>query len=551
MSYVLEIFGRSLPDSLWPVFRESLRKPADSDARPKTTVRERTLQHVLAGVSALQSSAGGRAKEHFDRAISLRDGNEAALIGMACAVDLLGQPEQAKRYLEQAHNASPEDARILYALGLLEERCNRPDQAKELYQQSLYFRPNQKGSRHRLMALALAQQDCETAVRQAETLAAQFPLELPAWARLGALYLLNDDPVRACKSFEQALKLLADNWRSDSVLASENYEHDNWHEAVEEIRRTLERDENCADLHVRLGDLYAKNGKTDQAMAEYRQALGVNPYYLEATTKVAASYARAHQHEEAAMWLGRAIQINETMLMSYAGLALTQAYMGQEKESADTLAMARGIASNSPVLMAEIARLHIAEFGDEAQALADDQPKEARAAMRSEQLGKAIKIHLAWLTHNQDDASAWMRLGMLLEADKQTEYAYEAYEKAAGTYAGCTPALVRLGLRGSGQDSAAGLRQAFWPDKIDLGVHYELSVLFSQSQRFELTAEKFSEVLPAGQGDCFWRNISLGLEQMSMLNLPKNIWQSLTEISALDTAASVPVTSSTDESAQG
>lgn len=83
MSCMLEIFGRSLPDSLWPVFRESLKSPNLFDDAHMTTVGERTVRHVLAGATALQKNAGGQAKHHFDRAISLRQGNPVALIGMA------------------------------------------------------------------------------------------------------------------------------------------------------------------------------------------------------------------------------------------------------------------------------------------------------------------------------------------------------------------------------------------------------------------------------------------------------------------------------------
>ncbi len=536
MSYLLEVFGRSLPDSLWPVFRESLKQQISTDTLHKTTARQRADQHVLAGVSALQNSAGGQARLHFDRAMLVSGDDPTAIIGMACAVDMLGQPERARRFLDQLTGDTPGDPRLLYATGLLAERSNRRAQAEELYRQSIYHQPHQRGSRHRLMALALMRRDYETAVQQAETLAAQYPLELPAWCRLGGLHLLNDDPTRAAKAFEQALELLADNWQSELAIASPNYEHDSWQEAVAEIQRELDKDGRCADLHVRLGDIYAKEGMVREALAEYREALHANPYYLEATTKTAACHARRNDHREAARWLGKAIQINETLLMAYAGLTLTQAYMGRDKESNETLELARGIAANTPVLMAEICRLHTAEsLGLSGTGEKDETPEERRLA-RADLLTRSIQAHLAWLTQNQDDAAAWMRLGMLLEADKQTDYARQTYEKAVETYEGCTPAIVRLGLWGERPDSTTSsrLRQAFWPEKIDMATHYELSVLFSQTQRFELTAEKFVENLPAGQNDSFWRNVSLSLEQMAMLNMPKNVWQSLTEMVQTD-----------------
>lgn len=549
MSYMVEIFGRALPDSLWPIFREYLNevKPQKADRpAPAEAARRRTHSHVLAGVTALQQSSGGQAKLHFDRAISNRDRTPAAIIGMSCALDMLGQASRARRYLKLAMEKYPDDAKLHYAMGLLEERSGQPDRAVPLYQHSIYFQPHQKSARFRLMALALAKADYAAALPQAEAIATQNPLELPAWTRLGGLHLLADDPTRAIQSFEQALKLLADNWQSEPDKADKHHAHGNVDEAITHLEQTIASGQNYADLHVRLGDLYNKRGRSDDALEEFKQALRVNPYYLEATTKVAANYIQARQHEDAALWLGRAIEINESILMAYVGLALAHSYVGKDKESRSDLEMARGIASNAPVLMTEIARLHAAAGDIETEKMyATDRHRQTRSIHRGELLKRAIQTHLAWLATNQDDVSSWLRLGMLLEADKQTDYAKEVYTKAVETYPGCTFALVRLGLAGSaGPDAATSglLRRAFWPEKIDMGTHYDLSVLFSQVQRFELTAEKFGEALSKEQNESFWRNVALSLEQMGMLNRPKCLWQALTEINVQPvTAGSAPV----------
>ncbi len=576
MSYMLEIFGRTLPDSLWPVFRDYLSRaaPRVSNAVPPDTrhptpdarcsmhdarrttpeprarpsgkaVSGRTVRHVLAGVTALQESSASQAKVHFDRAISSHDRSPAAIIGMACALDMLGQAARARRYVQFAMHRFPNDAKLHYAMGLLEERCGELDRAAALYKHSIYFQPNQKSSRFRLMALAMAKGDYQAARAQAETVASQNPLELPHWTRLGGLQLLTDDPTRAIQSFEQALRLLADNWQSRPDRKRKHLRHRNIEKAIDHLERKIAGGANYADLHVRLGDLYNRQGRGDEAVNEYRQALCVNPYYLEATAKVAASRILAGDHEEAAMWLGRAIEINESILMAYVGLALAHSYVGRDEAGRGDLEMACGIASNSPVLMAEIARLHAAATDAEAARMyVSDKPGETRSVNKGELLRRTIQTHLAWLATNQDDASGWIRLGMLLEADKQTDHAREVYSKAVETYPGCTFALVRLGLAGAASggpvdgEACGLLRRAFWPEKIDLATHYDLSILFSQAQRFELTADRFSEGLAPDQNECFWRNVALSLEQMGMLNQPKCLWQSLTEISGQPQGAS-------------
>ncbi len=536
MSYMLEIFGRALPDSLWPVFRDYLGDWGGGQTqKPSGRIRCGDNPHVLAGVAALQHTAAGQAKLHFDRAFASKQRTPAAVIGMACALDMMGQPDRARRYLKLLMEQFPEDAKLHYAMGLLQERAGQTHKALPLYQHSIYFQPHQRSSRFRLMALALAGGDYQAALPQAEALCGQYPLELPAWTRLGALQLVTDDPARAIRSFDKALQLLADNWRREPDSQMDPATGEDAASEIEHLEESVTEGADSADLHVRLGDLYARQGRGDEALEEYKQALRANPYYLEATAKVAAVYVHRGAAQQGATWLGRALDINETLLMAYVGTALASAYIGKDTESRDNIEMARGIASNAPVLMAEIARMHIAAHDPDVEPAPEaDAPREVRTAYRAELLQKAIQIHLAWLTQNQDDASTWLRLGMLLEADNQLDSANQAYQKTLEIHPGCTFALVRLGLSATGCDAPTSglLRRAFWPEKIDMRTQYDLSVLFSQSHRFELTVETFGESLGEEQHQSFWRNVALSLEQMGMLNRPKCLWQTLTEISA-------------------
>ena len=300
---------------------------------------------------------------------------------MACALDMLGQASRARRYLQLVREKHPDDAKLHYAMGLLEERSNEPDRAAALYQHSIYFQPHQKSSRFRLMALALAKGDYAAALAQAEALATQFPLELPNWTRVGGLHLLSDDPTRAIQAFQESLKLLADNWHSKAD--SPEPHPDNTEEAILHLERAIASGQNYADLHVRLGDLYNTQQRADEALEEYKQALAVNPYYLEATTKVAACHIRENDHEQAGLWLARALDINETILTNYVGLALAHAYVGKDNDSKADMEMARGMASNAPVLMAEIARLHMAATRQASATDRDDDPRELRSLSRS------------------------------------------------------------------------------------------------------------------------------------------------------------------------
>jgi len=542
VSQLLEIFGRSLPDSLWKIFREHLTAvhaaQGASEASPGSDSCQRD-KRLEAGVAALESGAVGKARTHFERALALGSTDPAALIGMACVLDELAQPGRAAEHLEQARRIAPEDAKILFGLGLLCERASEPAKAKAFYLQSLYFRPQQKAARHRLMALSLGEGQYEPALRQAEALAAQFPTHLPAWARLGGLYLLTHEPDRAVRAFTEALKLVADNWHSKPDAASYYEQSGKIDAAIAALETAVADGTSYADLHVRLGDLYGKQGMAESALQEYRRALRINAYYLEATIKIAACQLKAARAVDAALWLGRAIEINELLTTLYVGLAIGRAKAGQHAESDEALHMARGIAANGPILMAQIAKIHM-RLGRSGRidGPGSDTLLHHEDPLSDEILEQAIQTHLAWLVQNEQDATAWMRLGMMFEAQGQAERAAEAYAKAVQIYPACTPAALRIVLTGAlPQTPVAALERTFSPEGIDLAMHYKLATMFSQVQQFELAVESFADSLPPEQRHCFWKNLALTLEQMAMLDKPRNLWQSLCEVTGYDLTA--------------
>ena len=104
MSYLLEMFGRALPDHLLQVLRERISDSVAaavsglnaSAADGADFVAERARQ----GLEALTQGQPGQAKSQFEKVLRVHRRHRASLLGLACAYDDLGQPERALRYLE-------------------------------------------------------------------------------------------------------------------------------------------------------------------------------------------------------------------------------------------------------------------------------------------------------------------------------------------------------------------------------------------------------------------------------------------------------------------
>jgi len=85
------------------------------------------------GESALRASDTQTAAKHFSRALQLRPNDIDALLGLAKALIVMGQPEKAQPLLEQAVKVEPFDAVIRYQLAMVYRGLQRTqDSRREL-----------------------------------------------------------------------------------------------------------------------------------------------------------------------------------------------------------------------------------------------------------------------------------------------------------------------------------------------------------------------------------------------------------------------------------
>jgi len=81
-------------------------------------------------------------------------------------------------------------------------------------------------------------------------------------------------------------------------------------EAVAELKKALEINPNDAHAHYNLGVAYSNKGMYDEEIAEYKKALEINPNYANAHCNLGAAYVEKGMYDEAIAEHKRAIEIN-------------------------------------------------------------------------------------------------------------------------------------------------------------------------------------------------------------------------------------------------
>ncbi len=95
-----------------------------------------------------------------------------------------------------------------------------------------------------------------------------------------------------------------------------------------------------AQARAAYAGLLASQGRTSQAIDNYRRALEINPGFAEAASNLALALAKSEEFEEAEEWLQRALALNPDMLAARLNLGAVQQELGKLEESAESFEQA-------------------------------------------------------------------------------------------------------------------------------------------------------------------------------------------------------------------
>lgn len=545
MAYLLESLGRGLLGSLSSAFEAQLADTCDLPTVALVeTARERpndAAAQVRLGRRYLKEARFSPAKDAFSRALRLERHNLAARLGLLCALDELGRPDEVLKHLRTAQRLLPTDPSILFALGLIQERRGDLRQASRYYHDALTYCPQLRNAHERLAAMAMHADRIGEAVKHYDLLCEWDPGDVETRLTLANLLLVHGLPDEAIAHYEHALTIEPENWVAHNDLASAYEQAGLIDEAIEQLHVTLEEQPGYPDNHLRLGDLYAKLGNDGEALHQYNLALEIQPDHLEAVVKMGTQHLRSGRYIEAARWFNRAVEVNDRLLLAYVGLGLAQRESGRTEDALASFEMAASIEPNSTLLFSEMARLQLkAAMCNGSRKCAPFLPDDAEPSDDAEDtiahlIDRQIERHCEALRRRPNHADMHYRLGVLLRNRGRTDEAIEAYGHAVEINPVYVKALIKLGLALKESDRVDEAVEVLsrvaelQPDAVDL--HYHLGLLFIERNRFELAVEHFEQSGKTKVNDVdFHANLALALQNMGLLDRASATWQAISEL---------------------
>ena len=161
----------------------------------------------MQGELALRQQQAPQAAQYFADCLKLAPNFDQAMTGLASSLQAQGKSADAIQWLQRALQRNPSNFRAWYQIGWIQERSNRPDQAKLALQKTLQIQPSFAPAYRDLGMLQFREQDYATAAANLHQAASLGLNEPTLFNFLGICYSRTNRLADALRSYKKALAL--------------------------------------------------------------------------------------------------------------------------------------------------------------------------------------------------------------------------------------------------------------------------------------------------------------------------------------------------------
>jgi tetratricopeptide (TPR) repeat protein len=184
-----------------------------------------------------------------------------------------GRTERAVEALRRAVTLAPEDATCWTNLGIAEHRAGQPDDAEQSLRRAIELRPGLAQAHHNLAVVQRDRGELDAALESLRQAVARDPDYAKAWLELGRLHRLRDALDDALASLARAAELPDACEEAGQIEQARG----RYGAAAGHYEACLRRDPARTTTRLTLGFCLQEDGRLDDALDQYRQALAADP----------------------------------------------------------------------------------------------------------------------------------------------------------------------------------------------------------------------------------------------------------------------------------
>ncbi len=542
MNHVLKLLGKGLDVSLEDLLADFLSVNLTDTVEQLSQQCQQGPQSgdllYRLGLAHLSAQRYEEAVMHLAQAISCQPGHQGAHVGLAVVHDAIGNLSRSLDHLEAASRIGSPRVELLFAMGLFCERLGRTSAATQHYKVLLKFDSTFTQARHRLAAIAIFKGEFDDAIEQYHLCLDDQPGL--AWIRsgLGHLYFLHGLYGPAIEQYQTAIAMQPENWALGDDQIEQMVADGHIEDAIEHLEYMLAQQGPFADLHARLGDLYGKAGRDEEAVNQYHAALDIEPEYMEAMIKLGTHHLINGRWTDAAEALNRSAQMNDDLLLNYVSTAVSQLADGDLEAADNTFELAAAVEPNGTLLLTETVRLQEKAFGDDQYdpSTALELPVTTMEVdiFNASLLRRQIERHSQHIRMRPELADLRYRYGILLRYEGRVAEAAEQFEKALELNRSYTDAAIRLAFcrseLGRMKLGWTTLKNALNVPASAIDLHYRLGLMYVDSKKFEHAIRQIESADETASSEKIRTGLLLSLQNMGLVDGVSATWRSLCRI---------------------
>ncbi len=301
--------------------------PRDA-ATPRTATPTPVVPQVDPAVSferamrAAQSGRASTARTEFETLLGDETYGSLAAYNLGVLAQSEGALSEAARYYDQALTADPTMGAALMALIRIELSQNDFDGANLAYQRSLSRSQNDPGIRAAGLLIALHRGNFEAVIREARAILIQDESNIDAHYALSSAYYGLGQTELARLVLGEALRRDPD--RADLFLLQADIQMEQGSDvaAIQSLRDALNVDPNFVEALNNLGVLLHRARNDREAIRHLESAIQLRPDFAEAYLNLSNAYKGEGQLIEAEQALRRALEVRPSLGQAYFGLGL-------------------------------------------------------------------------------------------------------------------------------------------------------------------------------------------------------------------------------------
>lgn len=249
-----------------------------------------------------------------------------AAICFSVALSALGQFGRAEGELKAAIDRAPQNARVLSALGLLQKRRGRLDEAIATFRRALSIDANAVDARQLLIATLTDRGDLGDALAEVGTALQRNERDAGGLSVRAIIFALNGDQARALGDLEQVRAIIGESSDYWLLRGTVHYYLDVTAEAVRSLREAVRLNAQNGEALRFLGRALVKQTAYAEAEQVLARATTILPFDWQLTRTRGILDLERGRFETARDFLADSLQLNGAFVEGY--VALARAYEG-------------------------------------------------------------------------------------------------------------------------------------------------------------------------------------------------------------------------------